>query len=157
MLEGTVGEAFDLDISNSLGDAEQHRLRYHLLRLTVVGLAHDEVAELTDLGRACFKDQDAGKSAAAILARTDATPLARAIADIVQRTETGTPGHDKLRDVFLGAVLGAYVGLSGVTGSDKETAAVIGATAGAVAVPTQAFISEQIQAADLDSYLQVQG
>src|SRR5690348_15879531 len=80
-----AGEQFDSAARFGFEDAMQRRLRYHLLRLTVVGLTQQDVQELGELASLAFEGSDVSQQATAISRRVDASPLATAIAQIMQK------------------------------------------------------------------------
>ena len=143
-LSRRAGEIFDLAAQMSFEDAMQRRLRYHLLRLTAVGLHRDEVEDLGELGHLSFEESDVTGQTAKIKERPGASSLAFAIADIVERARGGAGGPVSRRGVFVGAVLGAYAAVSSEGGMDQTVVAILGAIGGAIATPTSTFIAEQI-------------
>ena len=147
----SIDSWFELAIDNSIADAGQRRLRYHLLRLTVAGLRREELDDLGELGRLAFQSSSSEQvveQADKVKARPELSRLAAAITDLVA---TATRSPASTRDVFLGAVLGAYAGLH--SDGDAHDAAVIGAIGGAIAVSANTFITERIGAGPLDEYL----
>jgi hypothetical protein len=148
-----AGEIFGFAAQMSFEDARQRRLRYHLLRLTAVGLHRDEVEDLGELGRLSFEESDVAGQAAKIKERAGASALAFAIADIVERAGGGVGAPVSRRGVFTGAVLGAYAAVSGSAGMDRTTVAILGAIGGAVATPASAFIADRIPEVGLSEYL----
>jgi hypothetical protein len=153
-LSRTAGEIFGFAAQMSFEDARLRRLRYHLLRLTAVGLHPDEVEGLVELGRLSFEGSDVTGQAAKIKEQAGASSLAFAIADIADRVGRGVGGPVSPREVFLGAVLGAYAAVSSVAGMDQAALAISGAIGGAIAAPASTFITSQISEADLAEYLQ---
>ena len=127
-ISGEAGEIFGSAAQMCFEDAMQRRLRYHLLRLTVAGLRRDEE-------------------------RAGASPLAFAIADIVERAGQGIGAPVSRRGVFTGAVLGAYAAVSSSAGMDQTTVAILGAIGGAVATPASTFIADRISEVGLSEYL----
>jgi hypothetical protein len=117
-----VGLAFD--------DAEQRLLRYHLLRLTVVGLKREERGPLCELARLAFEGAGITDQVTAIRERPDGSPLASTIATIVERAGQGQVRLAGRADVLIGAVLGAYAGPGGVAGLDEADVAIVGAIGG---------------------------
>ena len=89
---GEAGERFRSAVGLGLEDAGARRLRYHLLRLSVAGLTRKDVADLGELGRPAFQESDVTEQAAKIKQRPDASPLAFAIADILERAGSGVRG-----------------------------------------------------------------
>jgi hypothetical protein len=63
-LPGNAGERFEEAVGLAFDDAMQRRLRYHLLRLTVVGLSRDEVPLMVEPARQAFHDADVANQAA---------------------------------------------------------------------------------------------
>ena len=152
-LSREAGEHFRSSTDLSFDDAMQRRLRYHLLRLTVVGLTSDDVEDLSELGRLAFQDSDVTEQSTKIKQRPSASPLAFAIADILERAGGGRPASVSLRTVMLGAVLGAYTALGGVPDDHRSTAAVLGAVGGAIATSTSAVILANIDQLGSIEYL----
>jgi hypothetical protein len=152
-LSRMAGENFGFAVQMSFEDAMQRRLRYHLLRLTAVGLRLDEVEDLGELGRLSFEESDVTGQTAKIKERQGASSLAFAIADIVERAGRGVGGPVSHRGVFTGAVLGAYAAVFSVAGQDQTAVAILGAVGGAVATSTSTFIADQIPEASLSEYL----
>ena len=151
-----AGEHFRSAADFSFQDAMQRRLRYHLLRLTVVGLSQDDVEDLGELGRLAFQDSDVTEQSTKIKERADASFLAFAIADIVERASTGRPASVSLGTVLLGAVLGAYAALGGIPKEEESTVAVLGAIGGAVAVATSTIILDNVDREGLADYLRME-
>lgn len=104
---GEMGERFESATHFGFEDAILRRLRYHLLRLTVVGLTRQEVQELGELGRLAFDGSDVSQEAAMISQRADASPLASAIAWVITRAAAGFGGPVSMPAVMMGAVLAA--------------------------------------------------
>ncbi len=152
-LAGDAGERFHSGDGFAFQDAMQHRLRYHLLRLTVVGLSQDEVVPLVELARVAFDGGDVTAAAAAIRERPGATPLAAALAAIVERAAPGGGSRGGLADVLLGAVVGAYAGVAERSDRDREQAAVLGAVGGAIAASTGPFVRARIADVGVAEYL----
>jgi hypothetical protein len=153
VLQRGTGAAFGLAGENSLNDAQRRRLRYHLLRLTAVGLRPLDVEELAELGRSAFLAGPTTAVADRIRQRPDASAVAVAIADIVAEAS----GAARQRDAFLGAVLGAYAGLHGLSRNDKETAAVVGAIGGGITATTCTVIRQILLDTSLEDYLHPDG
>ena len=154
-LSSDAGQRFDEALDFAFEDAQQRLLRYHLLRLTVVGLTHDEVPLILELARSAFDDSDAADRVRAITDRPGASVLASAIAGVVGRTRTGNPFAPR-GDVVLGAVVGAYAAMRDAGSGhrdDATAAAVLGAVGGATAASVGPFIREQIAAVGVPAYL----
>jgi predicted alternative tryptophan synthase beta-subunit len=145
-----AGEQFHFAISLSFQDAMQRKLRYHLLRLTAVGIRREEVEDLTELGRLAFQGSDVNGQVAKIKQEADGSSLAFAIADILEKA--GTRGSVNLRAVMLGAVLGAYTATRSLQGVDEKAMAILGAVGGAVATSTSSFIFEHIGEPQMPEY-----
>ncbi len=151
-----AGEHFRSAAHFSFEDAQQHKFRYHLLRLTVVGLTKEDVEDLGELARLAFQESDVTGQTTKIKQRADASSLAFAIADILEGAGSGVGGPVSLRAVLLGAVLGAYASLGGVEDVDESAVAILGAIGGAVAVSTSTFINDNITRQSWDEYLRMQ-
>ena len=150
-----AGERFESGIGFAFDDAMQRRLRYHLLRLTAVGLSRDEIPLIVDLARRAFADADLADQARAIRERPGASVLASALAGIVERSGTGDQFAPRA-EVVVGAVVGAYAGLMDAGNADPAeatTAAVLGAVGGATAVSLGRFVSEQVERVGVAEYL----
>jgi hypothetical protein len=156
-LSRAAGEHFQASTQFSFEDAMQRRLRYHLLRLTAVGLTADDVRDLSELGRLAFQDSDVTEQSTKIKRRAEASPLAFAIADILERAGSASPSSVRLRTVMLGAVLGAYTALGDLPGDDRSAAAVLGAVGGAVAASTSAVVLANIDQLGSADYLDDEG
>jgi hypothetical protein len=124
-------------------------LRYHLLRLSLVGLSEQDREELSELARLAFQGSDVAEAAGRIKQRESASELAVAIADIVSRAQ----GNKKA--ALLGAVFGAYAGLEAVgENSDKRLQAVLGAIAGALAASATSFTEARLEQEAWAKYVQ---
>jgi hypothetical protein len=155
-LSRKAGEIFDFAAQRSFEDARQGRLRYHLLRLTPVGLHRDEIEDLVELGRLSFEESDVTGQTTKIKERAGASSLAFAIADIVERARGGVFGPVSRRGVFIGAVLGAYAAMSSAGSMDQTVAAILSAIGGAVAMTTSTIIADQtIPRVSLPEYLRL--
>lgn len=150
-----AGERFRSAANTSLEDAGPQRLRYHLLRLTVVGLTREDVRELGELARLAFQDADVREQASKIKQNPDASPLAFAIADIVEQASTGLGGAVSPKSVMFGAVLGAYAGLDAIPDVNAPFAATLGAIAGAIATSTSTFVTDDISRQSWFEYLRM--
>ncbi|MEW1910926.1 hypothetical protein AB0442_21135 [Kitasatospora sp. NPDC085895] len=133
-------------------DAGLRRLRYHVLRLTPAGLTRPEVDDLTEYAALAFANAGITAKADTIRRRADASRLAVAIVDVVERT--GPP--DARGQVMLGAVLGAHAGLGPDQPDDRSTEAVLGAIGGAVAAATTGLVTEMIDQVGITDYLAVE-
>jgi hypothetical protein len=102
-----TGENFGAAAALCFEDVEQRRFRYHLRRLTLAGLTNEDVDHLVELGRLAFQDSDLRDQLTKIRARSDASPLAVAFVDILERAGRGLGGPVRAKSVLLGAVLGA--------------------------------------------------
>jgi hypothetical protein len=141
----------------SFEDAQLLHLRYHLLRLTVIGVTQEDVTDLAELGRLAFQESDVAQQVAKIKQRSDASPLAFAIADIVEQAGSGIGGVPAgPRAVMWGAVLGAYTGLGEEQPNRQLDAAVLGAIGGAVAVSTSTFVAERVDQQAWAEYLRTE-
>jgi hypothetical protein len=118
-------------------------LRYPLRRLrAVLSLPEQDAQELTELGRIVIQEGDVVEVADRIKERPDASPLAVAIANIVQEAR-----FSDTRTAMLGAVFGAYAGLeSSQIGDDPQVRAVLGAIGGALALTTHTQLQEMLEA-----------
>ena len=140
-----AGELYRSGIDFTIQDSE-FGLRYPLLRLgSLLDLPEQEREELTELGRIVIQDGDVGEIAGRLRERQGASPLAVAIASIVQ--EARFFGGGDTRGALLGAVFGAYAGIdSSQTGDDRAVRAVLGATGGALALTTHTQLQERLEA-----------
>jgi hypothetical protein len=143
-LPGDAGERFASGMGFAFEDAQQRRLRYHLLRLTTVGLTRDDVQQLGELARLAFEDADLTDQLRAISERADVSSLASAIAAIVERCRPGSIQFGAPADVLVGAVLGAYAGLLDTPDRDRTEAAVLGAIGGGTAASVSRFVQTQL-------------
>ena len=147
-----AGERFEEAARFAFQDAQQRRLRYHLLRLTVAGLSHDEVRPLVELGRLAFDGADVTEQVRVIKERPETTHLASALASIVERGPVS--GQFATRaDVLIGAVTGAYAGLMNVGSGDRAQAAILGAVGGGTAAAVGRFVRERIAEVGEAEYL----
>jgi hypothetical protein len=126
--------AFDLTTNDA-----QAGLKYHLLRLSLLGLSEQDQKQLRELAELAFSDQDVAPSVGQINERKTASPLTVALADLIGAAQ------DK-RIAVLAAVFGAYVGLTSGPES-KVTNGILGAIAGVVAVTTNDFVLHQLDLA----------
>jgi hypothetical protein len=138
-----AGERFEEAAQLAFEDAQQRRLRYHLLRLTVAGLSHDEIRPLAELARLAFDGADVAEQVRTIRERPGATRLAAALAAIVERGPVSAQFATRA-DVLIGAVTGAYAGILDGGSGDREQIAVLGAVGGAAATAVSGFIRERI-------------
>lgn len=152
---GEAGERFDSAAHFGFEDAMLRRLRYHLVRLTVVGLTRQEVQELGELGRLAFDGSDVSQQAAMISQRADASPLASAIAQVMIRAAAGLGGPVRMPAVMLGAVLGAYAALLHAGEGDQSDAAVGGAVGGAVAGAVSGFVLGNVDQVGAAEYVRM--
>jgi hypothetical protein len=146
-----AGERYDWAAQFVQEDMEQRELRYHLLRLTAIGLRREEIEPLLVLARAAFADAEVTAQAEAITGSADTTPLAKAIAGIVGATGLGAGGLSRAA-VMTGAVVGAYAGL-GDESIDRTTAAALGAVGGALVRAFGPRLDETIAAVGDGAYL----
>ncbi|WP_406389682.1 hypothetical protein [Streptomyces sp. NBC_00887] len=153
-----AGELFRSGSERVFDDVAQRRLRYHLLRLTTVGLTETDVEDLRELGRLAFEDVDVTDKSTRIKQRADASALAVAIADILEQP----PNRGSRARVMVGAVLGAYAvvggtaAAGGMTRQDRSAAAVLGAVGGALAASTIPTVLDRIDHVGLSEYLSMQ-
>jgi len=150
-----AGEQFDSAASFGFEDAMQRRLRYHLLRLTVVGLTQQDVKELGELARLAFEGSDVSRQATAISQRVDASPLASAIAQIMEKAAAGLGGPVRMPAVMLGAVLGAYAALRHAGEGDQSDSAVAGAVGGAVAASVSGVVLDIVDQVGAAEYVRM--
>jgi hypothetical protein len=150
-----AGRRFEEAVGYAVEDAQLRLLRYHLLRLTVVGLGHDELPSIVDLARRAFDDADVADQATAIRERPGASELASALAGIAERSRSGGP-FGRRGDVLVAAVIGAYAAMMDAgsgNSADATAAAVIGAVGAGTAATVGPFIQEQIAAVGVAAYL----
>jgi hypothetical protein len=141
---GDAGEYFESGAGFAFEDARVQRLRYHLLRLTIVGLRREDVGPLCELARLAFEDADVTDQVTAIKERPDASALASTIAAIVERAGPGDGGPAGRADVMVGAVVGAYAGLRDTGSRNQAHTAIVGAIGGGIAASVGRFIRTQI-------------
>ncbi|WP_371495101.1 hypothetical protein OG871_07105 [Kitasatospora sp. NBC_00374] len=135
-----VSDRYSFGQRFAVEDISPGRLRYHLLRLTSVGLRHEDLPDLIELGRLALLDANVEEQCARVLKRPDASELAVAIASIVREPAgPASPGA-----VMVGAVLGAYASMSDVPGESRSAVALHGAIGGAIAVSTALLVLEQL-------------
>jgi hypothetical protein len=152
------GEQFREAVFLGIEDARQRRLRYHLERLTTVGLSPEDLTDLAALGSSALQGfvGDLEPQAGKITQRADSSSLAVAIAQIVAENaaeNVASPGT-----VMLGAVLGAYAAFGdSSTGAQQAERAVAGAIAGAVAAATAAAVSANIASLGTIDYVRFDG
>jgi hypothetical protein len=151
-----AGDRYRSAVELSVSDAQQRRFRYHLLRLTVVGLTKQDVVDLGELGRLAFQESNVTEQSTRIKERADASPLAVAIADILERAASGRPGSVSLGSVLLGAALGAYTSLHGFQDGHETAMAILGSVGGAVAASTSALILDNINQQGAYEYLRME-
>jgi hypothetical protein len=154
-LSSDAGQRFDDAVDYAFEDAQQRLLRYHLLRLTVVGLTREEIPLIVELAGSAFGDSDVADQVRAITDRPDASVLASAIAGVVERIRTGNPFPPR-GEVVVGAVVGAYAAMRDAGSGNREdatTAAVLGAVGGGTAASVGPFIREQIATVGVPGYL----
>jgi hypothetical protein len=154
-----AGRRFEEAVDYAIEDAQLRLLRYHLLRLTVVGLGHDELPSIVDLARRAFDDADVAEQAAAIRERPGASELASAIAGIAERSRSGGP-FGRRAEVLVAAVVGAYAAMMDAGSgnpADATAAAVLGAVGAGTAATVGPFIHEQISAVGVAEYLRSDG
>ncbi|MEU9045294.1 MULTISPECIES: hypothetical protein [unclassified Kitasatospora] len=68
---------------------------------------------------------------------------------------SGSPSVDP-KDVLTGAITGAYLCTSNLSGVERSLLASLGAVAGATAVPLRPIVAESIGQVPLDDYLRMQ-
>jgi hypothetical protein len=151
-----AGERFDSAARFGFEDAMVRRLRYHLLRLTVVGLTRPEVQELGELGRLAFDGSDVSQQAAMISQRADSSPLGSAIAQIMVKAAAGLGGPARMPAVMLGAVLGAYAALLHAGEGDQSDSAIAGAIGGAVAGAVSGFVLDNVDQVGAAEYVRAE-
>lgn len=147
-----AGERFEEAARLAFEDAQQRRLRYHLLRLTVAGLSHAEVRPLVELGRLAFDGADVTEQVQAVRERPGASRLASALAPIVERGPVRARFATRA-DVLIGAVTGAYAGMRSAGSGDRAQAAVLGAVGGGTAGAVGRFVRERIAEVGEAEYL----
>jgi hypothetical protein len=154
-----AGEQFRSAARFAFEDATQRRLRYHLIRLTVVGLTQEDVQDLSELARLAFQDADLTEQANKVKQRAGVSPLAFAIADILEQAAGVLGGRVDNKMLMLGSVLGAYTAVatagSGAGELAETTVAIQGALGGAVALSTSSVILDNIKQESADEYLRM--
>jgi hypothetical protein len=141
------GSALQLSFQDS-----PNGLRYALLRLgSLLRLPDQDEEELAELGRVAIQEGDVKEAADRIRERQDASPLAVAIANIVEDARFfGEGGSGDTRGAMLGAVFGAYAGLPfSQTGEDFRARGVLMAIGGAVAITTYRRLQETLETRSL--------
>lgn len=138
-----AGVNYDFAIGLSFDDA-RNGLKYVLLRLSLLGLSAEDQQELRELARLAFNELDLKNVATRITNTNTASPLAVAIADIVQRAGEKSASSTSTKMAMLGAVFGAYAVIREGR-SNGESEGVLGAIAGAVAVSTGEFLQNMHQ------------
>jgi hypothetical protein len=119
-------------------------LKYVLLRLRHAGLTDQDRANLGDLVAIACRDQDVTEAADRVRKAEAASPLAVAIADIVENAQN----HRKA--AALGAIFGAH---GAVFPSRDERDPVAEAVAGAIAACSITLLDDQRLGIDLDEFL----
>ena len=140
------GQQFDNAADRAFDDTQTRRFRYHLRRLTAIGLSEQDRIDLIEIGRLAFAKADVGPAAQQLQQREGASELAVVLAELVGAGRRADP-----RDVLVGAVLGAYAGLARFEGLDRSQAAIAGAVGGALAAsstPAAMAAAEAAGAAD---------
>jgi hypothetical protein len=132
--------SFDHDIALFFEDGRLG-LKYILLRLSVAGLTPQDQRNLRDLLATACKDQDVTQSAQRVREAEAVSPLAVAIADIVENARR------KKKEAALGAIFGAH----GAVGSGRDP--IESAVAGAVAASAIAFLDDHALGVNLDEFL----
>ena len=120
-------------------DFELRALKYPLLRLSVHGLSAEDQNELVKLAKDVVDDQDVTAASERITKRKSASPIAVAIAQIVQSTR----GSKWI--AMLGSVIGAHAALSLSLGDKGDLGFdIVGAIVGAACLDSQAFVQQAI-------------
>ena len=132
---------FDEITGTQREDVQPGRLRYHLLRLTVCGLRHEDIPALLELGRLAFQGSPVADQVARITEDPGSSTLACVLANIVRDAASG---GGPTRQVMLGSVLGAYLGVPRSEHGDDAT--VHGAVAGGSEVWASSMVEEFHQA-----------
>jgi hypothetical protein len=112
--------------------------------------------DLGELSRLAFQESNVTEQSTRIKERADASPLAVAIADILERAASGRPGSVSLGSVLLGAALGAYTSLHGFQDGHETAMAILGSIGGAVAASTSALILDNINQQGAYEYLRME-
>jgi hypothetical protein len=140
MSPGEASDRFNEGI-RLFGEDGEGGLRYILLRLELAGLTEQDQRNLGDLVAIACQGQDVMESADRVRKVESASPLAVAIADIVQKADS----HRKA------AALGAVFGAHGAVGSGGDP--IEAAVAGAVAASSIALIDDRSLGGGLDQFL----
>jgi hypothetical protein len=106
-------------------------VKYLILRLELLGLTSDEIADLRRLAQTIFAGADPSAAAQAILKRSPATPLAVVIANVALSAPS-----DSKRAAMMGAILGAHSLVIALGGSAPDAG--ISAFAASVGAATYA-------------------
>jgi hypothetical protein len=151
-----AGELFGEAVRFTFEDMAAQKLHYHLERLTSVGLTDNDVKDLDELASRVLLEIDVTEQVRRIKQRADVSPLAFAIADLLDHPGgSASTGPETLKTMILGAVLGAYTSFSDFPEIDQTAAAIVGAIGGAVAMSTSSSIIADMNRRSWDDYVRV--
>jgi hypothetical protein len=136
---GSAGQRCQSAVDLGREDFQLRALKYPLLRLSIHGLTAQDQRELADLAKDIVGEQDTTTSVNMIVNRKSASPIAIAIARIVESAR----GSKWL--AMLGAVVGAHAALGMSIGSQGDIGLdVLGAIVGAACSENSQFLQQVI-------------
>jgi hypothetical protein len=138
-----AGQRFDAEMGLAFEDGNLG-LKYVLLRLELAGLTAQDQKNLRDLISAACRDQDVTESADRVRNAESASPLAAAIANIVQNAKS------QKKAAALGALFGAH-GAMVPFGSKRDP--IECAIAGAGAASSIALLNDGTLSGSLNDFL----
>ena len=135
----TAGSGYIDGIGYSFEDA-RGGLRYALKRLSLLGITDQDREQLTELARVASQELDVTEAATRIVNSQSASPLAVAIAVIVNQAQPNK------KMALFGAVLGAFAGMGNALDPDGTgiLKAILGAIGGAVGVSTATVLQSDV-------------
>jgi hypothetical protein len=123
-------------------------LRYILMRLRHVGLTDQDVQNLADLVSLSCQNKDVGESADRLRKAESVSPLALAIADIVQ-----CASPDQRKPAALGAIFGAHGAVGAFEMGQAPPNPIGWAISGAVSACSLASLDDRRFGFGLDAFL----